>query len=476
MTKSNGVKIELDKNYFYGKKVLVMGLGVHGGGVETVKFLIKQEAKSIIITDLRSAQQLKSSLAALKKYPRASTKIEYILGRHRKSDFAKVDVVIKNPGVPPTSPYLEFVKKRNIPIISDVEIFFSLCKADIIGITGTRGKSTTAALISTILTQAIRQNGKIYEPKSRTEKNKVFLAGNIRKSVLSILPKITQRSLVILELSSFQLEGLANIKISPHIAVITNILNDHLNWHGSLANYIKAKENIFRFQRKGDYLFVNPNDSTLKKMVTTARSKVIKPSLKTNLRFIVDKQLGRHYRTAAALAVAVAKHFGIEEKIIKKSMQNFKGLEGRQEVIGKVKGITIVNDTTSTIPEATIAAIIRFREYAKPHHKLLLICGGTDKKLNFKEFVKKVKMYTDVLILLPGTATDKINRLLKKNPPAEKPIIAAVHSMKEAVQKAFFYAKRRDWIILSPGATSFGMFLNEFDRGEQFVKEIKNNI
>ena len=203
----------------------------------------------------------------------------------------------------------------------------------------------------------------------------------------------------------------------------------------------------------------------------SAPSKIVKPQLPKQLKLLVDTKLGAHYRISVALAYSVAKHFGIAQKVIYGILKNFRGLEGREERIATIRGIHFINDTTSTIPEATIAALKRFRKITAKGKKLILIAGGTDKKLDFKELAKNIKNLADRLILLPGTATKKIKRdlaVIGKNWQSAK-------NMGDAVNKALEWAHREDYIILSPGATSFGQFLNEFDRGEKFVNEIRKS-
>ncbi len=432
-------------NEYSGKRVLVMGLGLHGGGVETVRFLIKRGAQ-VTVTDLRSEKNLQSSLKKLRSFK----KIRYCLGQHKKSDILASDLIVKNPGVPPTSPYIAYARAHKIPITTDMGIFFRDSRATIIGVTGTRGKSTTAFLIWKFLS-TIRKN--------------VFLGGNIRKSVLEFLPEVKTNDLVVLELSSFQLQDLAGDKKSPHIAVVTNIYRDHLNWHASMQEYIKAKKVIIQFQNSHDYVFANPEDSVVQKMVQKSKAHVVFPTLPSEFESVVDENLGEHYRSSIALAVAVASHFKVSLGKVRKILKEFNGLEGRQQLVGSIKNIHFVNDTTATIPDATVAAILRFSKKIGTA-KLILIGGGQDKNLVFTELIKAITCYVALVVLLPGTATEEI----KKGLQGSRVSILEVSSMHEAVFQAYHHAKERDWIILSPGATSFGLFLNEFDRGDYFMK------
>lgn len=436
-----------------------MGLGLHGGGVGTVRFLASEGA-AVTVTDLRTPKELRSALQELS----GIKGVTYVLGRHRAKDFVHSELIVKNPGVRHDSEYLSIAEQRSIPITTDIGIFFSRCNARIIGVTGTRGKSTTASLIAAFLKKRYRN---------------VIVAGNIRTSVLSILPRIKPSSWVILELSSFQLADLdyENTRSrdvltgKPDIAVITNIMHDHLNWHRSFNDYVRAKKNIFRFQTAQNCLFVNLSDSRLRAMTQHARSAVRSPGLRNALRPIVDKNLGRHYRVAVGLAVGVARHLGISVADMTGVLRRFRGLSGRQEVIRTVQGVCYVNDTTATTPDATIAAIEHQTALLPRNGHLVLIAGGADKKLDFRNMARVIRQHVRTTVLLPGTATPKILQLIQSK--AANGTVVPARNMKHAVEIARSSAVTGDTVLLSPGAASFGLFLNEFDRGAQFVQAVQ---
>lgn len=435
---------------FKNRKILVMGLGLHGGGAGTIEFLARQKAR-ISVTDLRSRREL---LPELKKLAYIKG-VRYILGRHRYADFSEADLIIKNPGVSVDSPYLRFAQKNHVSVTTDMGIFFSRCQGTIIGVTGTRGKSTTSFLIAEFLSQ-------------KKGKSRVFLAGNIRKSVFEILPHVAARDFVILELSSFQLEDLSRERKSPSVAVFTNILRDHLNRHKNFQDYKNAKAAIFKFQSRNDYLFISNRDQTVKTLVRHARSRIIASSLPQSFVSLVDARLGPHYRDSAGIALSVGKHFKVGEHTMRRVLKRFHSLPGREQYIGSYGGINFVNDTTATIPEAAIAALKRFGNICKKtRRRLILIAGGQDKKLIFGDLARAISNFADFCVMLPGTATEKIVPLLKKEKYAPTRLSFA-SSMSEAVIRACAFAHRGDWVILSPGAASFGLFLNEFDRGDQF--------
>jgi len=401
------------KNEFKNKKVVIMGLGLHGGGVGVAKFFAKQGA-DVLVTDLKTKKQLKKSIDKLKGLP-----VKFVLGEHREKDFKEADLVIKNPAVRKDSPFLKMAKK----VKTDIQIFFDLFEGETIGITGTKGKSTAATLIYNLL---------------KKEYPNIFLAGNIGITPLEVLEKINKNSRVVLELSSFELEDL---KKSPRIAAITTLFEDHLNRYKNLREYINSKKPIFKYQNKNDVLFLNKDNKYTKLLTKEAKGKVI-------------------FFKEGELAVKIADYFKIPQKDIKKVLSSFRGVPHRQEYIATVNGVKYINDTASTTPQSTIMAIERFRN-------IILIAGGEDKNLNYEELRKEIKKEVKHLILFPGTATDKLKKGLD---------YTLVESMKQAVKKASQLAQKGDVVLLSPGAASFNMFENEFDRGNQFIKYVKEII
>jgi UDP-N-acetylmuramoylalanine--D-glutamate ligase len=455
---------------FKGKKVTVMGLGLHGGGLSVTKFLCKSGAK-VTVTDLKSKKELETSIRQLKNLP-----VKYVLGRHELADFTNADLIIQNPGVPRTSEYLTVARKNKIPIETDLSLFFKLCPSKkIIGITGTKGKSTTTFLVYQIF--------KKYRVDS-------VLGGNIRISPLEFLPKIKNDTPVILELSSWQLEGLALHKLSPQYAIITNVLRDHLNRYNGLSDYAQAKELIFKFQQRDNLLVLNFDNALTKSMAARVRSKLLwfalnkLPADKNGcylegnkiifrqqgkkeeiLKIEEIKIPGQHNLANILAAVAIAKAYGISTRIIRQVVMNFKGIESRLELIREVRGVKYYNDTTATTPDATIAALNSFKQ------KVVLLAGGTDKGLVFQQLAKALKEKTKALILFEGTATVKLAKELKNN-HYQAPIFY-VKSMPEAFKRAKSILEKGDIFLLSPAAASFGLFVNEFDRGDKFNKQIK---
>ncbi len=421
-----------------------MGLGLLGRGLNVAKFLA-QNGATVLVTDLKSKKELASTLKQLKKYKT----IRYVLGKHDKKDFKNKDLIIKAAGVPLDSPYINEAHKNKIPVEMDASLFAKLAPegVTIIGITGTKGKSMTTQLIYEILKQA---------------KKRVYLGGNVRGvATLPLLKKVKKGDFVVLELDSWQLQGFGESRVSPHIAVFTNFMRDHLNYYkGNMRRYFADKANIYKYQTKGDVLVCG---TSVAKKIKTKSKKIIVSKNKLPKTWKVLE--GDHYRENIAYAIAVANVLKIKQSAIKKAVESFKGVPGRLEFVKNVEGVNYYNDTTATMPEAVIGALKTF-----PKKKTILIAGGADKKLEYKDLAKVIKTHAKTLILFEGEATKKLKKELKKiNIPTFE-----VSSMKDAVACAYAHAERGDTVLLSPGAASFGLFKNEFDRGDQFMKRVKS--
>lgn len=446
------------------KKVTVMGLGRLGGGVEAVKFLAKQGA-DILVTDIKKMEELKDSLNLIKNLPR----VEIVLGQHRKEDFIERDFIVKNPGVPKKSPYLAIARQHNIPIQTDISLFFQLSPAPIIGVTGTKGKSTTVSLMLEFL-------------KTNYD---AYAAGNIGVSPLGLIGKIDTNSIVILELSSWQLEDIEPFALSPHIGVVLNVYPDHLNRHPDFSDYVRAKKNIIRFGTKKDIAVLNYDDATVREFSFNVLQKVyfFSETSQTNGAFMREGGIyfgedeeciaskddisvkGDYIIPNILAAVSVAKLYKTKNREIRKALQIFKGIPYRQEYVREIHGISFYNDTTATIPQATVAALKRFEK------NIILIAGGVDKNLYYGDLVREMKGRVKFLILFAGSASEKIEENIREQGVRIK--VKNVDTMQEAVRQAFKEAKAGYSVILSPAATSFNMFKNEFDRGDQFNEAVE---
>lgn len=462
-------------NDLKGKKVTVMGLGLHGGGIGTVRFLSWAGAK-VTVTDLKTKEELAPSLEKLKDLKG----INYVFNQHRPEDFEKADMVVKTPPVPWSNKYIKLALDKKIPVEVDSSLFFKLCENKIIGVTGTKGKTTTSTLI--------------YEILKAAGKNPVK-AGIGQISALDKIKDLKKDNIVVFELSSWRLSALGRHKLSPQVAVITNIYPDHLNYYKDMEEYIKDKKYIFLNQNPEDSCVLNWDDEVLCNLEGEIKSKLIKFSKKKiengksvyisegsiyandgiDEKKIMEtseiKMAGSHNTHNILAAVSVAGVFKIDPKIIKKAILDFKGVAHRLEFVRELSGVKYINDTAATTPESAIAGI---NSFSGP---VVLICGGSDKNLDMAELGRKISNGIKSVVFLKGSATDKLIDAVRKNLSAEdkdrKFVVAG--SMEEAVEIARAQAKEGDTILLSPGAASFGMFQNEFDRGDKF-KAVVNGL
>ena len=456
-----------------GKKVTVMGLGLHGGGIGAAKWLLNHGAK-VTVTDLKDEKTLGKSLSEVE----VVGPIDKILGRHREEDFTKADIVIKNPGVPNESKFLALARAAGVPIMTDIGIFFENFPGAIVGVTGTKGKTTTTTLLHEIL----RAAGK-----------KLLLGGNLRRSPLDDMDAADTDTLAVLELSSFQLEILAELKKSPLVAIWTNIYPDHLDRYKDMAAYTEAKAQIFLHQKPDEFMIFNSDQPELVELAKRAQSKVIFFSTEQALPegiFVRDggiiwkmagqeqmigevsaiKLAGSHNIANVLAAVVGALVLGAPVEVVKEVIETFKGVANRLELVRELDGVKYINDTASTIPTSAIAALHAF------HEPVVLIAGGHDKKLPLEKFAHTILQKVHRMILFDSAVGQKLYEHMQKDDAKKlKDIVITpfARSMAEAVERARIIAKPGSIVLLSPGAASFGMFQNEFDRGDQFVAVVK---
>jgi UDP-N-acetylmuramoylalanine--D-glutamate ligase len=426
------------RTFFAGKRVTLMGLGLLGRGTGDARFLATQGAQ-VLVTDIKTEGQLASSLAELKEF----SHITYHLGGHHLEDFGNCDMIIKAAGVPLDSPYIAEAHKNGIPVYMSTALFAKFATeigANIVGVTGTRGKSTTAQLIAHIL--------------KRAPDKKVLLGGNIRGiSTLELLPQVTSDSIIVLELDSWQLQGFGDLQISPHLAVFTNLLDDHLNYYkNNPEQYFWDKANIFTHQKVGDKLLVGTQVLGQIQKANPPVSPVVAPPMPEDWQL---QLVGEHNRENAALASLALRLLGLTEEEVRQGVESFKPVEGRLQKVAIINGVTVYNDNNSTTPDATIAALASF-----PAEKTILIAGGADKSLDTAALVKEMQKCKKVL-MLAGTGTDKIKDQL--------PDAMIYQSVSDAIKNAVAVANDGDIILFSPGFASFGMFVNEYDRNDQFM-------
>ena len=428
---------------FEAKKITLLGLGLLGRGAGDAEFLAECGAR-LLVTDKKSETELAENVARLKKFPN----VEFHLGGHRIEDFTSADLVIKAAGVPLDSPEIAAARKAGVQVAMSTALFAKSAMeigARIVGVTGTRGKSTVSQMIFHSLPLA----GK-----------KVLLGGNVRGvSTLAMLPDVTPETIVVLELDSWQLQGFGDLKISPHISIFTNLMPDHQNYYPDMQAYFSDKANIFRFQNSGDSLFVG--ESIFEK-IEAAQPKVaprIPDSIPADWKL---KIIGAHNRENASLAAAALRPLGLSEKEIRDGIESFEAVEGRLQFVREVNGVKIYNDNNATTPEATIAAL---RALDQGKQNIHLIAGGSDKGLDLSELVGEIERTCEDIYLLGGTGTVR----LQKELPAAK----IFSSLEDAFEAAIASTDEGDIILFSPAFASFGMFRNEYERGDEFLRLVR---
>ena len=352
----------------------------------------------------------------------------------------KFDMIVRSPGVSYLSPEIQKAKRAGIIITSTTKLFFENARSMIVGITGTKGKGTTA----TLLYQILKAAGK-----------NVFLAGNIGRPMLDILPRLQRNSIVILELSSFQLQDL---DVSPHIAVVLDISPDHLNYHKSFKEYLEAKFPICNFQFSKNKAFYFSDNRYSEKIAMRGHGKKIPVLSDKNLKLKIP---GAHNLKNASMAAAIARALGAEESIIKKTIRNFKGLPHRLEFVREINGIRFYNDSASTNPAATVAAISAFKE------PKILIAGGAGKNLDYRPIGKVLKNSNTKLIILNGQNRKEIGRAIS-GAESSAPHIIYVKNLRSAINLAYKNVQKGGVIIFSPASTGFDQFSGYGERGEFF--------
>lgn len=429
------------KEIFRGKKITLLGLGLLGRGIGDAAFLAECGAE-LIVSDKKSADELSSSVEQLKHTPG----IVFHLGEQPIEDFLHRDLVVKAAGVPLNSPHIAAAKAAGVPVVMSTALFAKYARgigARLVGVTGTRGKSTVTQMIFRTLEKA----GK-----------RALLGGNIRgRSTLAQLPFVRAGDIVVLELDSWQLQGFGDLQLSPEVAVFSNLMPDHMNYYGgSMDRYFADKANIFAFQKAEDALVIGPS---MADRIAAANpvSRVLGPNLPDSWQLQI---LGAHNRENAGLAKRALEALGLSDDEIRRGLESFEAIEGRLQFLREIRGVKIYNDNNATTPEATIAAL---RSFAGAKN-IILIAGGSDKHLDLTELRSEIERTCKKVLLLDGAGT---KRLLETGLNAQvfDGIIPALAAAKQE-------AGAGDIVLFSPGFASFGMFKNEYDRNDQFAAAV----
>ena len=464
MSYKNEKLIEFN-NYLRGKKVAVIGLGV--SNTPLLEYLHNLETK-VTVFDNRTIETIdKHALGRVYEYD-----MKTALGENSLSELVGFDIIFRSPSCMPTKPEIQAELARGAILTSEIEMTMELCPGKVIAVTGSDGKTTTTSLIYEIL----KQQG-----------YSCYLGGNIGIPLFTKIPEMTPEDIVVLELSSFQL---MNMKISPDIAVITNITPNHLDIHGSYDEYIEAKENIFQYQNENGIVVLNYDNDITKNMQEKIKGKTILFSSKEKLEngYIADNEIIKfcenglrrhiidtknillkgnhnHENICAALA-ATSTLADIDNQI--KAIANFKGVEHRLEFVRELDGVKWYNDSIGSSPTRTIAGLKSFEE------SIVLIAGGYDKHLEYEPLAKPIIEKVSNLILL-GQTSEKIYKAVERELKSENKTlpIYKCQTLEEAVQRAKNLAKEGEVVLLSPASAAFDMFKNFAQRGEIYKELVK---
>ncbi|NPV53840.1 MAG: UDP-N-acetylmuramoyl-L-alanine--D-glutamate ligase [Firmicutes bacterium] len=470
-----------------GKSVVVVGVGV--SNLPVIRFLAGAGAK-VTACDRKTGEELGATLEKLSGLP-----VGFRLGPDYLEGLDKFDMMFLTPGIPRDIPQIAAARAAGVTESSEIQLFFELCPAPIVGITGSDGKTTTTTLVG----KALEASGK-----------RVFVGGNIGNPLLEQVEHMTPDAVVVLELSSFQLQAM---EMSPHIGVILNIYPNHMDYHRSMQEYIDAKANIVSHQRPQDFAVLNQDNEAVRGIGERCRSRRIfftrlaEPGegvfvrgeeiwirlgareevacLKSDIRVP-----GEHNVENVLAVTAVAGLLGVESGVLRDVLREFKGVEHRLELVGELGGVRFYNDSIATTPSRAIAGLRAFEE------PLILIAGGYDKKLPFDEFAEVVLDRVKVLVLVGDTAGQieaAVQRAAGSRAGARaragagveaadrgfrdisSPKIVRCRDFDEAVLCAVRSAAPGDIVLLSPACASFDMFKDYKERGRRF-KEIVSSL
>lgn len=445
------------------KNILLVGLAKTG--ISTIKHLNKLGAK-VVVNDIKDKDKLKGILDELSNL----NNVEYILGYHPEN-VDDIDMAVVSPGVPLDLPFILKLKSKNIEIIGEVELAYRLSQNPMfIGITGTNGKTTTTSLVGEIFKKANIDT---------------YIVGNIGNPVIDTVDTANENSVLVTELSSFQLESIDTFK--PHVSAILNFTEDHLNRHHTMEAYMEAKARIFKNQDEKDFCILNYDDKDIRSLSDNVKAKKIffsrKKSLDcgiyldedNNIIINIDKKIkllnkdelslpGNHNLENCMAAAAIAYVSNIDIDVIREVLKTFAGVEHRQEFVRNLNGIMFVNDSKATNPDSSIKAI---ESYNRP---IILIAGGMDKQSSFDEFLDVAKENVYALVLLGETA----QRIKECAQNKGFDNITVVKDMKEAVNASYQIAKDGDVVLLSPACASWDMYKSFEVRGIDFKDNVHN--
>jgi UDP-N-acetylmuramoylalanine--D-glutamate ligase len=478
---------------FRGKRVTVMGLGSFGGGIGAVQFFVAQGA-NVTVTDLKPAEELAGALHAIG----GSDGVVLHLGGHSEKDFSDTDLIVASPAVPRESRYLKIARDAGIAVTSEMNLFWERNRGRTIGVTGSNGKSTTTAMINALLTGGegsgeLETIGGLTPPARRVAEQsrpRVWLGGNIGKSLLPVVDQIAAGDWVVLEISSFQLEDLAALEPNPHVAVVTNFSPNHLDRHGSVEAYRAAKQNLLRWQTADRFAVLNQSDPDVSGWPTKAqkiwfgredegRQGMFAVGFdayrrRALFRFGPREQVlplgnwlnlpGVHNFQNALAASCAALVLGNGRAEIEAGLTKFTGLPHRLQLVAETAGRKFYNDSKATTPEATLLALDSFRA------PVVLLAGGYDKGLDLAELARGIVGRRVKAVALLGQTGAGLKELLGEADP-QGTTVAKVHvTFEGAFQWAAAQSAVGEVVLLSPGCASYDWFPNYEARGNEFTR------
>jgi UDP-N-acetylmuramoylalanine--D-glutamate ligase len=462
---------EVTADEFRDRRVTIIGLGKGRTTSGLARFLVGKGAK-VTIADPKPRQDLADGIARLGDL---GERVTLILGPSSDDTaLAEPDFVFVIPGIRPRSATILRALNRGVPVLTEMALFFRLCPATVVGITGTKGKTTTTTLVERVLALGTRR---------------VVVGGNIGTAVIQEVDNLRPEDIVVLELSSFQLETLGH---SPQVAVVTNVLEDHLDHHGTRDAYIAAKRNIVAWQGPRDIAVLNLDDLDAVALHTGAASEVrgfslsLQPKRGAYLdrggelvlvsgdrRAVLCKASdlrvpGRHNVANALAAAIVGDAFDLPADGIGQVLRDFEGVPRRLETVAEKDGVLWVNDSAATTPAATMSALAAYERPA------IVILGGVAKGADFGELARVVAQRARGAVLI-GTAADEIaSAISAADPKGSVEVHHAGNSLDKAVSDARAMARPGDVVLLSPACASFDMFSSADERGEKFAAIVRS--
>ena len=428
-----------------GRKVTVVGLGRFGGGVGVTGWLCGKGAV-VTVSDVAEEDKLRDSVRQV-----AGLGVTLHLGGHDEADFLGAGLLVVNPAVPKDMPLLKAAEAAGVPRTSEMNLFLQRCCARVVGVTGTVGKSTTTAMIGEVLCPHVTTH----------------VGGNIGRSLLADLPRIQPDDVVVVELSSFQLEDLPLIGRSPNVALVTNLMPNHLDRHGTMDAYVDAKKNIFRFQSADDVLILNRHARELASWGDEAPGRVAHFDASPYEPFDLDV-LGSHNQANAQAAWAAVRELGLSRAAAAEGLRRFTGLPHRLQLVANRAGVRYYNDSKCTTPEGAVMALTAF-----PPRTAVMIVGGHDKGADFAVLGATLGMIAKAVVAL-GDTSEKILSAVEAYRMGGTPAVERANDLSDAVGLASRHAAAGDAVVLSPACASYDMFANYEERGDRFTSLVRS--